>query len=61
MFLTALSKRLWRAGTAKASVNSASKKAVGNDPKPSELAMSRVKDNESCLEARTRRPFNVLG
>ncbi len=61
MFLSAPSKRLWRAGTAKASVNSATKRAAGNDPKPSELAMSRVKDDESRLEARTRRSFNVLG
>ena len=61
MFLSALSKRLWREGIAKASVNSASKRAVGNDPKPSELAMSRVKDDESYPEARTRRSFNVLG
>ena len=58
--LTSLSKGRTPGGPAKASLNRANID-VGLDPKPSELAMSRVKDVERHLEARTRMSFNSLG
>jgi hypothetical protein len=45
----------------KASVNSANLKSYALDPKPGELAMSRVKFVERQMEARTLLPCNTLG
>ena len=45
----------------KASVNSAKKIKREEDPKPSELTMTRVNPDESREEARTREPCNTLG
>ena len=54
------SKGLHPGGKGKPSVNSAFLEGV-RDPKPSELAMARVKVAERRPEARTREPFNTLG
>jgi hypothetical protein len=55
-----LSKPLWGGDVGKPSVNSATLE-LDIDPKPSELAMSRVNSTEGWKEARTREPFNTLG
>ena len=60
-----LFKRLWRGSEGKPSLNRAfvdfSTKERAGDPKPGELAMTRVSPNENWEEARTRRSFNILG
>ena len=55
-----LSKPLWGAGTAKASVNSANLSNT-KDPKPDELTMTRMNPAERRGEVRTREPCNTLG
>ena len=55
-----LSKPLWGAGVAKASVNSANLSNV-QDPKPDELTMSRLNPDENWGEDRTSDPCNNLG
>jgi hypothetical protein len=51
VFVNPLSKSLRDGGTAKASLNrapfSSENRGLANDPKPSELAMARMKFNES--------------
>ena len=61
MIFNFLSKPLWGGDVGKPSVNSAKLLELDIDPKPSELAMSRVNPDESREEARTRMPFNTLG
>ena len=58
--LISLSKGRSPEGPAKASLNRANID-MGLNPKPSDLAMSRVKEFERILEARTRMSFNSLG
>ena len=55
-----LSKPLWGAGVAKASVNSANISNV-QDPKPDELTLSRMNPCENEGEVRTSEACNPLG
>jgi len=55
-----LSKPLRGGGVAKASVNSANTSNI-QDPKPDELALSRMNSDESRREVRTRESCNSLG
>ena len=56
----AMSKPLYGEGAGKPSLNRAIMQRE-YDPKPSELAMTRVKFVEGRMEARTRVSFNSLG
>lgn len=55
-----LSKPLWGADVAKASVNSANLSHI-QDPKPDELTMSRMNPDENWGEVRTSESCNSLG
>ena len=55
-----MSKPLWGAGVAKASVNSANLLNV-QDPKPDELTVSRLNPDENWGEDRTSEACNPLG
>ncbi len=59
-FLTKKSKSVEDVGEVKARVNSPLSQ-LGQDPKPGELAMARLKQRESAVEGRTHKLCKILG